>query len=117
MTILLLDDYVSGLQVRKRDEWITVKPVPNAFIINIGNQIQALNKKNKLKDCEPNATTSSSQKHTIFANRIGSRWTSSGLQICESDMLYLVYKFADRMRSTHCPSSLQISYSFVNRTG
>ena len=40
MTILLPDDNVSGLQVRKGDDWITVKPVPNAFIINIGDQIQ-----------------------------------------------------------------------------
>lgn len=42
MTILLPDDFVSGLQVRKGDQWITVKPVPNAFIINIGDQIQVL---------------------------------------------------------------------------
>lgn len=42
MTILLPDDFVSGLQVRKGNDWITVKPVPNAFIINIGDQIQVL---------------------------------------------------------------------------
>lgn len=40
LTILLPDDFVSGLQVRKGNDWITVKPVPNAFIINIGDQIQ-----------------------------------------------------------------------------
>ncbi|KAK7294699.1 hypothetical protein RJT34_17592 [Clitoria ternatea] len=42
MTILLPDDFVSGLQVRRGDHWITVKPIPNAFIINIGDQIQVL---------------------------------------------------------------------------
>ncbi|XP_061366054.1 jasmonate-induced oxygenase 2-like [Gastrolobium bilobum] len=42
MTILLPDDFVSGLQVRRGNDWITVKPVPNAFIINIGDQIQVL---------------------------------------------------------------------------
>ncbi|KAI4353364.1 hypothetical protein L6164_002322 [Bauhinia variegata] len=42
MTILLPDEDVSGLQVRRGDDWITVKPVPNAFIINIGDQIQVL---------------------------------------------------------------------------
>jgi len=42
LTILLPDDYVSGLQVRRGEDWITVKPVPNAFIINIGDQIQVL---------------------------------------------------------------------------
>ena len=41
ITILLPDDDdVSGLQVRKGDDWITVKPVPNALIINLGDQIQ-----------------------------------------------------------------------------
>ncbi|XP_057458982.1 jasmonate-induced oxygenase 1-like [Lotus japonicus] len=42
MTILLPDDFVSGLQVRRGEHWVTVKPVPNAFIINIGDQIQVL---------------------------------------------------------------------------
>lgn len=42
MTILLPDNFVSGLQVRKGNDWITIKPVPNAFIINIGDQIQVL---------------------------------------------------------------------------
>lgn len=42
LTILLPDDFVSGLQVHRGDDWITVKPLPNAFIINIGDQIQVL---------------------------------------------------------------------------
>ena len=40
MTLLLPDDQVSGLQVRHGDHWVTVKPIPNAFIVNIGDQIQ-----------------------------------------------------------------------------
>lgn len=40
MTILLPDDHVAGLQVRRQDQWITVNPLPDAFIINIGDQIQ-----------------------------------------------------------------------------
>ncbi|CAL0302624.1 unnamed protein product [Lupinus luteus] len=42
MTILLPDDFVSGLQVRRQNDWITVKPVPNAFVINIGDQLQIM---------------------------------------------------------------------------
>ncbi|PSS32690.1 Leucoanthocyanidin dioxygenase [Actinidia chinensis var. chinensis] len=42
MTLLLPDVHVSGLQVRRGDHWVTVKPVPNAFIVNIGDQIQLL---------------------------------------------------------------------------
>nr|GEV59359.1 protein DMR6-like oxygenase 2-like [Tanacetum cinerariifolium] len=41
ITILLQDD-VSGLQVLKDGKWVVVDPVPNTFIINIGDQIQVL---------------------------------------------------------------------------
>lgn len=40
ITLLLPDENVAGLQVRKYHNWITVKPAPNAFIVNIGDQIQ-----------------------------------------------------------------------------
>ncbi|XP_057947847.1 jasmonate-induced oxygenase 1-like [Malania oleifera] len=46
MTLLLPDHDVSGLQVRKADRWVTVKPVPHAFIVNIGDQIQILSNAN-----------------------------------------------------------------------
>ncbi|MED6118526.1 Jasmonate-induced oxygenase 2 [Stylosanthes scabra] len=42
MTMLLPDNQVAGLQVRKGDEWITVKPERHAFIVNIGDQIQVI---------------------------------------------------------------------------
>lgn len=40
MTILLPDDDVSGLQVRKGEHWVTVEPIPDALIVNLGDQIQ-----------------------------------------------------------------------------
>ncbi|XP_073157115.1 jasmonate-induced oxygenase 1-like [Henckelia pumila] len=42
MTLLLPDNDVSGLQVRHADEWVTVNPVPGAFIVNMADQIQIL---------------------------------------------------------------------------
>ncbi|XP_023734860.2 jasmonate-induced oxygenase 3 [Lactuca sativa] len=42
ITILLPDDHVYGLQVRKDDAWVTVKPIPNAFIVNLADQLQVL---------------------------------------------------------------------------
>lgn len=42
MTLLLPDDHVPGLQVRKDGRWITVKPARHAFIVNIGDQIQVI---------------------------------------------------------------------------
>ncbi|KAL2939833.1 hypothetical protein RDABS01_001836, partial [Bienertia sinuspersici] len=40
LTVLLPDHDVPGLQVRRDDKWITVKPAKHAFIVNIGDQIQ-----------------------------------------------------------------------------
>lgn len=40
LTILLPDQNVAGLQVRRNDQWITVKPAQHAFIVNIGDQVQ-----------------------------------------------------------------------------
>ncbi|XP_031126966.1 probable 2-oxoglutarate-dependent dioxygenase At5g05600 [Ipomoea triloba] len=42
LTFLLVDADVAGLQIFHGDKWITVKPLPNAFIINIGDQIQVM---------------------------------------------------------------------------
>ncbi|EHA8591893.1 putative Flavanone 3-dioxygenase 2 [Cocos nucifera] len=42
LTILLQDQNVAGLQVLKDGKWIRVDPHPNAFVINIGDQLQAL---------------------------------------------------------------------------
>lgn len=42
LTILLQDLNVSGLQVLKQGRWLAVKPHPDAFVINIGDQFQAL---------------------------------------------------------------------------
>ncbi|XP_047070028.1 flavanone 3-dioxygenase 2-like [Lolium rigidum] len=43
LTILLMDPHVSGLQVlRDGAKWIAVHPRPNALVINLGDQLQAL---------------------------------------------------------------------------
>ncbi|KAF5800151.1 putative flavonol synthase [Helianthus annuus] len=42
ITFLLPDENVSGLQVRRNEEWITVKPVRHGIIVNIGDQIQVI---------------------------------------------------------------------------
>ncbi|KAH0465627.1 hypothetical protein IEQ34_005730 [Dendrobium chrysotoxum] len=42
ITVLLPDDKVQGLQVKHRGVWVTVQPMANAFIINVGDQVQVL---------------------------------------------------------------------------
>ncbi|GLT64269.1 hypothetical protein SLA2020_367730 [Shorea laevis] len=42
LTLLLQSDGVSGLQVFKDGKWLSVDPVPNAFVVNLADQIQVL---------------------------------------------------------------------------
>ncbi|KAL8139714.1 hypothetical protein V2J09_005735 [Rumex salicifolius] len=42
LTILLQDSQVAGLQVLIDGSWLSVKPHPDAFVVNIGDQLQAL---------------------------------------------------------------------------
>ena len=39
---LLLQDQVEGLQIQHKSRWLTVKPIPNSFVVNIGDQFQVL---------------------------------------------------------------------------
>ncbi|PKA62686.1 putative 2-oxoglutarate/Fe(II)-dependent dioxygenase [Apostasia shenzhenica] len=42
ITVLLPDGEVKGLQVRRGGGWVTVQPMADAFIINVGDQVQIL---------------------------------------------------------------------------
>ncbi|KAL1358426.1 hypothetical protein HN51_003699 [Arachis hypogaea] len=42
LSILNQDDQVSGLQVLKDDQWLTVKPISNTLIVNLGDMMQAM---------------------------------------------------------------------------
>ncbi|KAM0042604.1 putative flavanone 3-dioxygenase [Helianthus debilis subsp. tardiflorus] len=37
---LLLQDQVEGLQIQHNGKWVTVKPFPNSFVVNIGDQFE-----------------------------------------------------------------------------
>ncbi|XP_061352423.1 probable 2-oxoglutarate-dependent dioxygenase SLC1 [Gastrolobium bilobum] len=37
---LLLQDEVEGLQIQFQDKWVTVQPIPNAFVVNIGDHLE-----------------------------------------------------------------------------
>lgn len=45
ITVLMQGEVeVSGLQVLKNGKWIAVEPIPNAFVVNMGDQLQVFNK-------------------------------------------------------------------------
>ncbi|KDP27711.1 hypothetical protein JCGZ_19834 [Jatropha curcas] len=39
---ILLQDQVPGLQVLRNGKWVAVNPIPNTFIVNIGDQMQVI---------------------------------------------------------------------------
>ena len=43
LTFVLQIGDVEGLQVKKNGKWVTVKPLPNAFIVNIGDILEVIN--------------------------------------------------------------------------
>ncbi|XWS49217.1 hypothetical protein CRYUN_Cryun13aG0144700 [Craigia yunnanensis] len=42
LTLLIQVDEVEGLQIKKNGNWVPVKPIPGAFIINIGDVIEIM---------------------------------------------------------------------------
>ncbi|OMP08403.1 Oxoglutarate/iron-dependent dioxygenase [Corchorus olitorius] len=42
LTLLLQDDEVTGLQIKHKDQWISVKPIPNSLVLNVGDVIEIL---------------------------------------------------------------------------
>ncbi|CAH2077994.1 unnamed protein product, partial [Thlaspi arvense] len=42
LTILLQVNEVEGLQIKKNGKWVSVKPLPNAFIVNIGDILEII---------------------------------------------------------------------------
>lgn len=67
ITVLLADDRVKGLQVRRQgDAWITVQPIPDAFIINVGDQLQVLSNA-RYKSVEHRVLVNSDAERLSFA--------------------------------------------------
>ncbi|XVF23934.1 hypothetical protein REPUB_Repub13aG0082800 [Reevesia pubescens] len=42
LTLLLQDDEITGLQIKQKEEWIPVKPIPNCLVVNIGDAIEIM---------------------------------------------------------------------------
>lgn len=40
LTILMQVNEVEGLQIKKNGKWVSVSPLPNAFVVNVGDIIE-----------------------------------------------------------------------------
>ncbi|XP_017234565.1 flavanone 3-dioxygenase 2 [Daucus carota subsp. sativus] len=67
---LLLQEHVYGLQVYKDGQWLGVEPLPNAFVVNIGYQLQVVSN-DKFKGAEHQAVTNSREARTSIGAFMG----------------------------------------------
>ena len=37
LTLLLQDDEITALQIKHKESWVNVKPIPNSLVVNIGD--------------------------------------------------------------------------------
>ncbi|XVF08126.1 hypothetical protein REPUB_Repub06bG0198900 [Reevesia pubescens] len=67
LTILMQEDYVYGLQIKHNGEWVTVKPIPNALVVNVGDVIEILSN-GKYKSIEHRAVTNNNKARISYAS-------------------------------------------------
>ncbi|KAL8089156.1 protein DOWNY MILDEW RESISTANCE 6-like [Apium graveolens] len=66
---LLLQADIDGLQVYIDNQWLGVEPLPNAFVVNIGHQLQIVSNE-KFRSAEHRAVTNSREARTTIASFI-----------------------------------------------
>ncbi|KDP21181.1 hypothetical protein JCGZ_21652 [Jatropha curcas] len=66
LTILLQLNEIEGLQVRKEGKWIPVKPLPNAFVVNIGDMMEIVSN-GVYRSIEHRATVNSTKERISAA--------------------------------------------------
>ncbi|KAM6584332.1 hypothetical protein CsatB_011334 [Cannabis sativa] len=42
LTLLLQDEQVEGLQIQHQGTWLNLKPIPNSFVVNVGDHLEIL---------------------------------------------------------------------------
>eukprot|EP00262_Sarcandra_glabra_P005975 TRINITY_DN1794_c0_g1_i4.p1 TRINITY_DN1794_c0_g1~~TRINITY_DN1794_c0_g1_i4.p1 ORF type:complete len:359 (-),score=57.97 TRINITY_DN1794_c0_g1_i4:147-1223(-) len=70
LTILLQVNEMEGLQIRKQGDWIPVKPLPNAFIVNLGDAMEILSN-GVYRSIEHRATINSAKERLSIATFYG----------------------------------------------
>ncbi|KAL4339358.1 hypothetical protein GQ457_08G010900 [Hibiscus cannabinus] len=124
ITLLLQDDEVPGLQIRHKDEWVLVKPIRNAIVVNVGDVMEILSN-GMYKSIEHRAITNESKARLSLATiMIPYDELEIGPMECAVDehrprmygnmkyLDYLRYTFARKMEGkAHLDNTLKIKSS------
>ncbi|KAA3459340.1 protein DMR6-LIKE OXYGENASE 1-like [Gossypium australe] len=96
LTILHQED-VNDLQIFNNEEWIGVEPLHNAFVVNIGNQLQIISN-NKLKSGKHLVVTNSRVAQTTTAFFIAPSEDSiieSAISLVGEVSIYRAFEYKD----------------------
>ncbi|KAK8567655.1 hypothetical protein V6N13_105611 [Hibiscus sabdariffa] len=66
LTVVRQSEGVTGLQVIKDGHWVAVEPIPDAFVVNVGDQIQVLSN-GRYKSVHHRAVTNETRKRVSMA--------------------------------------------------
>ncbi|KAJ0970555.1 hypothetical protein J5N97_018514 [Dioscorea zingiberensis] len=66
LTLVLQVNDVQGLQIRKNDKWVPVKPLPGAFVVNVGDLLEILSN-GKYRSIEHRAVTNTERERMSVA--------------------------------------------------
>ncbi|KAM0991284.1 hypothetical protein FF1_009701 [Malus domestica] len=99
ITILMQEDNVTGLQIRKEGKWVPVKPIPNALVVNVGDALEIWSN-GKYKSIEHRAVPNESRLRISYASFLFPH-TDAEVgpfdHMVESSRIYKKLKFGDYM--------------------
>ncbi|KAI4313622.1 hypothetical protein L6164_026585 [Bauhinia variegata] len=76
LTILLQVDETEGLEIKKDGMWVPAKPLPNAFVISIGDVMEIITN-GMYQSTEHRATVNSQKERISIATFYGPEWDGS----------------------------------------
>lgn len=104
ITLLQQDQY--GLQMCKDGKWMGIDPIPNAFVINIGYQLEIISN-GKLKSAEHRGVTSSTAARTSIVTFFG---PNPGLPVVVEPAKELVTLISPQMFKSYQYNNFIVDY-------
>ncbi|KAI3867842.1 hypothetical protein MKW92_021926 [Papaver armeniacum] len=102
LTILLQLNQVEGLQIRKENMWVPIKPLPNAFVVNIGDLLEIMSN-GIYRSVEHRVTVNSTKERLSFATFISPKMKSEigpihDMITPETPALFRTVRYEDYLR-------------------
>ncbi|KAL6146022.1 hypothetical protein ACLB2K_056705 [Fragaria x ananassa] len=102
ITILMQEDGVTGLQIRKGGEWVSVEPIPDALVVNVGDVLEIWTN-GKYKSIEHRAVTTKNKERLSYESFLFPHFDveiKPVYDIAVSDLTYKKVRYGDYLRQS-----------------